>query len=121
MTISGGISIGGLGSGLDTNAIIKALLDVERVPIDALEAKKANEQKKAGLVGTIQGHVNALRSKAKALATLGDFLSVTASNPFPPKSSSAPTARRHGPVNRAAVTGAERRRNRTYPPTGYAG
>ena len=82
MTISGGISFGGLGSGLDTNAIIEALLGVERVPIDALEAKKSNEQKKASLVGTIQGYVDTLRSKAKALATMSDFLSVTASNPF---------------------------------------
>jgi flagellar hook-associated protein 2 len=82
MTISGGISIGGLGSGLDTNAIIEALLDVERVPIDALEAKKSNEQKKASLIGTIKGYVDTLRGKAKALATMSDFLSVTASNPF---------------------------------------
>jgi flagellar hook-associated protein 2 len=82
MTISGGISFGGLGSGLDTNAIIQALLDVERVPIDALEAKKAAEQKKSSLVGTIQGYVNGLRDKAGELATLSEFLSVKASNPY---------------------------------------
>ena len=71
MTISGGISFGGLGSGLDTGAIIQALLDVERIPINALEAKKEIEQKKSSLIGTIQGYVNALRSKAKALSMAG--------------------------------------------------
>ncbi len=82
MTISGGISFGGLGSGLDTNAIIQALLDVERVPINQLESKKAGEQQKSSLIGTIEGYVNTLQDKAKQLATLNDFLSVTASNPF---------------------------------------
>lgn len=81
MTISGGISFGGLGSGLDTNAIIQALLQVERVPINALQSKKSAEQQKSSLIGTIEGYVNELRNKAKQLATLTDFLSVEAANP----------------------------------------
>jgi flagellar hook-associated protein 2 len=82
MGISGNISFGGLGSGLDTNAIIQALLDVERVPITQLQARKAGQQQKISLLGTFEGHVDALREKAKALSTLGEFLSAEATNPF---------------------------------------
>jgi flagellar hook-associated protein 2 len=82
MSISGGISFGGLGSGLDTNAIIRALLDVERVPINALEAKKSSTQQKSSLIATVEGYVDTLRTRAKELSTLTDFLSVQASNPY---------------------------------------
>jgi flagellar hook-associated protein 2 len=81
MGISGNISFGGLGSGLDTNAIIQALLDVERVPISQLQAEKAGQQQKISLLGTLEGYVDSLREKAEGLATLGEFLSVEASNP----------------------------------------
>ena len=81
MGISGNISFGGLGSGLDTNAIIEAILGVERVPINQLQAKKAGQQQKISLLGTFEGHVNSLREKAVSLSTLGEFLSVQASTP----------------------------------------
>ena len=70
----GGISFGGLGSGLDTGAIIDALLKLESQPIKVLEARKALEQKKLDLLGTLRGHVDALREKARELSTLGGFL-----------------------------------------------
>ena len=75
------ISIGGLGSGLDTNAIISALLQVERIPIEQLEARKSSEQKKIDLIGTFRGLVDGLRNKANSLGTLSGLLSykVTAS------------------------------------------
>ena len=76
----GGISFGGLGSGLDTGAIIDALLNVERIPIRMLEARKETESDKIELVGTFKGHVQALRDKASNLATLAGFMSYTASN-----------------------------------------
>lgn len=71
----GGISIGGLGSGLDTGAIIDALMDVERIPLNQLEARKKEEQQKLSLIGTFKGHVEALRDKAEQLSTLSGFLS----------------------------------------------
>ena len=40
----GNITFGGLGSGLDTGAIIDALLGVERIPIQQLETRKKDEQ-----------------------------------------------------------------------------
>jgi len=76
----GGISFGGLGSGLDTGAIIDALVNVERIPINMLNGRKATAEQKISLVGTLEGHVKSLREKASGLATLSDFLSFEASN-----------------------------------------
>ena len=70
----GGISFGGLGSGLDTGAIIDALLKLESQPIKILEGRKALEQKKIDLLGTLKGHIDALRDKARDMGTLAGFL-----------------------------------------------
>ena len=70
----GGISFGGLGSGLDTGAIIDALLQLESQPIKVLEARKALEREKLDLLGTLEGHVEALRDKARDLSTTAGFL-----------------------------------------------
>jgi flagellar hook-associated protein 2 len=70
----GGISFGGLASGLDTGAIIEALLNVERIPINALEGRKQAEQTKIDLFGTLQDHVSDLQAKAKELSTLSNLL-----------------------------------------------
>jgi flagellar hook-associated protein 2 len=75
------ISFGGLASGLDTAAIIKALVSVERIPINIMEAQKATANSKLELIGTFKGYVQALQSAADDLKTMGDFLDfrVTAS------------------------------------------
>lgn len=77
----GGIQFGGLASGLDTQAIIQAILGVERVPINQLQARVETENSKLSLFGTLKGHVSSLRDKAEALSTSGGLLefSVTAS------------------------------------------
>jgi len=72
-----GITIGGLGSGLDTRAIIDALVRVESLPIDLLETKKTSEKKKLSLLSTLEGYVSSLRSKAKALSSPAEFLAFT--------------------------------------------
>jgi len=64
-----GITIAGLGSGLDSNAIIQALLSVERIPNDQMESRKASEQKKIDLIGTFRGLVDTLRTKSFNLST----------------------------------------------------
>ncbi len=69
-----GITIGGLGSGLDTKAIIAALVGVEQVPIDKLKAKQTDEKTKLSLLSTLQGLVDSLRTKASALSTQSEFL-----------------------------------------------
>lgn len=69
------IQLGGLASGLDTGAIIQAILGVERVPINALQADKRDEEGKLSLIGTIKGLVQSLRDDAEALSTEAGFLS----------------------------------------------
>ena len=73
----GAIQFGGLASGLDTGAIIEALLNVEKVPINQLQSQKSAEQKKLSLLGTFEGLVNALKDKAKDLSTVAGFNSYT--------------------------------------------
>jgi len=73
--MAGAITFGGLGSGLDTGAIIDALVKAEHAPIDKLTAKKTDFQKKIDLIGTFKGLVETLRSKASGLGTLSGFLS----------------------------------------------
>lgn len=75
-----GITIGGLGSGLDTRAIIDALVRVESLPIDALTTKKDDETKKLSLFSTLKGLVDALRTKTNALSTSAGFLAFTVSS-----------------------------------------
>jgi flagellar hook-associated protein 2 len=73
--MAGAITFGGLGSGLDTGAIIDALVKAEQAPIDKLTAQKTDFQKKIDLIGTFKGLVETLRTKASALGTLSGFLS----------------------------------------------
>lgn len=71
---SAGISFGGLGSGLDTRAIIAALMAVERRPIAALESKKTSFQRQKDLFGSLNTLLGTLRDKANALRSTTDFL-----------------------------------------------
>jgi flagellar hook-associated protein 2 len=77
---SAGISFGGLGSGLDTRAIISALTAVERRPIAALESKKASLNSSKNLFGDFKKLLSDLDTKAKALRTTTDFLEMKASS-----------------------------------------
>ncbi|MCC7011033.1 MAG: flagellar filament capping protein FliD [Planctomycetes bacterium] len=69
------ISFSGLGSGIDTRAIIDAMLAVERVPITQLEDKRKDNQDKINLINTFKGKVDTLRTKANALGSFSTFLS----------------------------------------------
>lgn len=71
---SAGISFGGLASGLDTKAIITALVAVERRPISALETKKLTFNKQKSLFSDLKGLLDKLQTSAKALKTTNDFL-----------------------------------------------
>ena len=62
-----GISFGGLASGLDTKAIISALVAIERRPILALEQKKTGYGKQKTLFGDLKGLLDKLTTAAKAL------------------------------------------------------
>lgn len=69
-----GISISGLGSGLDTARIIQQLVALERLPLEALEDKKKGVQEKLSTLGTLQGLVKDLQAKAKGLGKKSQFL-----------------------------------------------
>ncbi|MFO1011720.1 MAG: flagellar filament capping protein FliD [Planctomycetota bacterium] len=69
-----GISITGLGSGLDTNKIIQQLVALEKLPIDALGTQKKTVQSKLSSLGTFKGLVKDLQTKARLVSTKKDLL-----------------------------------------------
>lgn len=73
-----GISFGGLASGLDTKAIISALMAVEQRPISQLESKKTDLNKRKSLFGDLKGLLEKVKDAAKAIKTTQDFLSMKA-------------------------------------------
>lgn len=77
MVFGSDITFSGLASGLDTRAIIDALLQAERVPINILESRKAEAQDRIDLLGTFEGHVKALKTAAEALGTPQEFFDYT--------------------------------------------
>ncbi|HKX46638.1 MAG TPA: flagellar filament capping protein FliD [Planctomycetota bacterium] len=68
------ISFSGLASGLDTSAIIAALVEAEKLPILALEQQKTIEKKKIDLFGLLEGYLADLSKKAEALQDFDGFL-----------------------------------------------
>ena len=78
MSLSG-ISFSGLASGLDSRAIIDALLAVERRPIRALEQKKNLLSQSKNLFNDLQTKIEKLRDAAGAIKDLDSFLKFTAS------------------------------------------
>lgn len=75
---SAGISFGGLASGLDTKAIISALVAVEQRPITQLQAKKTSLTKQKSLFGDLKGLLDKLTTASKALQKTTDFLAMKA-------------------------------------------
>jgi len=69
----GGIQFGGLASGLDTGALIEAILSVEGRAVRVAEQRKETENKKLSLLGTFEGLVNKLRDLARDLQSDSDF------------------------------------------------
>jgi len=58
------VSFSGLGSGIDTASIIEALMRIERMPIDRIEAEKTRVKAKQGVVQEINGLLTKLRDAA---------------------------------------------------------
>ena len=77
------MNIGGLASGLDTNAIIAGLMDVERIPIDQLEARKSGYQAKDQAWQEVTTRFSAIRSALDAVkdtSDLNSFVTAASSN-----------------------------------------
>lgn len=77
---SAGISFGGLASGLDTRAIISALVAIEQRPITQLEAKKTLLGRQKGLFGDLDGLLDKLTTASQKLKTTSSFLSMKAAS-----------------------------------------
>lgn len=75
-----GISFGGLASGLDTQAIISALVAVERRPILQLEQKESSLKKQKSLFGDLDGLLDKLNDSVRKLKTASSFLTMSASS-----------------------------------------
>jgi flagellar hook-associated protein 2 len=76
-------NIGGLASGLDTSSIISSILDVERIPIQQLEARKADHQVVDSAWQSIKARYSAIRTALDELDSASEFdkfASVTSSN-----------------------------------------
>lgn len=70
-----GISFSGLASGLDTEAIINALVGVQRIPITRLEQENSYNQSKIGIIDRLSSAMSSLRTAAQNLDTRSEFLS----------------------------------------------
>lgn len=75
-----GISFGGLASGLDTQAIIAALVSVEERPIFQLERTKKSLGQQKSLFGNLSTLLDKLTDAAKKLKTTSDFLQMKATS-----------------------------------------
>lgn len=63
------LSSTGIGSGLDVNSIVSALVNVERVPITRLQTQASTLQTQLSSYGKIQSYVAAVRDAARTLAS----------------------------------------------------
>ncbi len=77
------INFGGLASGLDTNSIIDAMVNVEKVPLTAMQNKVSDLAQAKSIVTSIKGQLSTLQAAAKALSDPAGFASATASSSDP--------------------------------------
>jgi len=75
-----GISFGGLASGLDTQAIISALVAVERNPILQLQKKESDLKQQKSLFGDLDGLLDKLSDSVRKLKTTSSFLQMSATS-----------------------------------------
>ena len=66
--MSQGISFSGLGSGLDTDAIIKQLTDIERRPITLIRNRQANLERQKSVVQEINSSLLTLAGSAEKIS-----------------------------------------------------
>jgi flagellar hook-associated protein 2 len=68
-----GISVPGIGSGLDVDGIVTKLMNIERRPLDVLAQKKAGYQSQLSAYGKLRAALDAFGSAAAALADPARF------------------------------------------------
>lgn len=65
--ISGRPTFGGLASGLDTNALLEGLLQIERQPLNRIEARRSEIENQQSLMRQLNSRLLALRDAARTL------------------------------------------------------
>ncbi|RNC67272.1 MAG: flagellar cap protein FliD [Desulfuromonadales bacterium] len=73
------ISLGGLATGLDTNALVTQLMYLERAPERILTQKKTAIQSKIDIYNQITGFLNSFKSMAAGMNTASTFMGKTSS------------------------------------------
>ena len=77
------LSSAGIGSGLDVNSIVTALVNVERVPINQLQTQADTLQSKLSSFGKLQSYVSAVRDAARTLTLPGTWSQTVGSSSDP--------------------------------------
>ncbi len=72
------ISFSGLSTGIDTNALVDQLVEVELAPARQLETRKSNANRRASIVSDLVTRLKALKSAAATLDTASEVRSVAA-------------------------------------------
>ena len=67
------LQLSGLASGFDWKTLVDQLMQVERVPIDRLEAERTRNSSKVSALGTLATRLTALQTSATALGAEGAF------------------------------------------------
>ncbi|MCX7172127.1 MAG: flagellar hook protein, partial [Proteobacteria bacterium] len=75
-----GLSSQGIGSGLDVNSLVSKLMDVERLPITALDTKTAAIQANISSYGTLKSTLSTLQDAAYSLSQADLYTSTTATS-----------------------------------------
>ena len=91
-TTTGTISSAGIGSGLDVNAIVTALMAVEQQPLTALQATATSMQTRLSAFGQIQSLVSDLQTAAKPMFDPSSFKLTTTGSSDPTSVSAATTS-----------------------------
>ena len=74
----GSITFGGLSTGLDTNALIDSLMEIERIPLDRLETEKKYLNSRLEAFSSFDSKLNDLLDAVKDLDTSSELRSYTA-------------------------------------------
>ena len=65
--MSQGISFAGLGSGLDTDSIIKQLIDIERRPVTLIQRRQVELEQEKAAIGSINSGLLSLKDSVAKL------------------------------------------------------
>jgi len=77
---SAGISFAGIGSGIDTDSIVRRLMELENIPVTRLQRRQDSLKTKMNLYSEFRTQLNAVKSAAQSLNAAGAFNPMTATS-----------------------------------------